>query len=80
MSTVAKVTISLRPELLRAADEVAEQEDKPRSQIIGEALASYLRERERQAMIRGYQEMADLNRELAEESVATVNEVWARYD
>jgi hypothetical protein len=31
-------------------------------------------------MIRGYQEMAELNRELAEESVAAVNEVWARYD
>jgi CopG family transcriptional regulator/antitoxin EndoAI len=80
MSEVAKITISLAPELLRAADEIARQDNKPRSGIIREALAMYLKERERQEMIRGYQEMAELNRELAEETVAAVNEVWARYD
>lgn len=80
MSPVAKVTISLVPELLQATDRLAEQENKPRSQIIREALALYLKERERQAMISGYQEMAELNRQLAKESVAAVNEVWARYD
>jgi CopG family transcriptional regulator/antitoxin EndoAI len=80
MSEVAKITISLTPELLRATDEIARQDDKARSGIIREALALYLKERERQEMIRGYQEMAELNRELAEESVAAVNEVWARYD
>jgi len=31
-------------------------------------------------MIKGYQEMAALNKELAEESMSAVNEVWARYD
>jgi len=80
VSPVAKVTISLVPELLQATDRLAEQENKPRSQIIREALALYLKERERQAMISGYQEMAELNRQLAKESVAAVNEVWARYD
>jgi CopG family transcriptional regulator/antitoxin EndoAI len=80
MSEVAKITISLAPELLRATDEIARQDNKPRSGIIREALALYLKERERQEMIRGYREMAELNRELAEESVAAVNEVWARYD
>ena len=80
MSPVAKVTISLKTELLQATDRLATQESKPRSQIIREALALYLRERERQAMIRGYQEMAELNRQLAEESMAAVNEVWAQYD
>lgn len=80
MSEVAKITISLAPELLRATDEIARQDNKARSGIIREALALYLKERERQEMIRGYQEMAELNRELAEESVAAVNEVWARYD
>ena len=80
MSEVAKITISLAPELLRATDEIARQDNKPRSGIIREALAMYLKERERQEMIRGYREMAELNRELAEESVAAVNEVWARYD
>lgn len=80
MSEVAKVTISLAPEILRATDEVAQQDRKPRSGVIREALTFYLQERERQAMIKGYQEMAELNRELAEESVAAVNEVWVRYD
>jgi CopG family transcriptional regulator/antitoxin EndoAI len=80
MSEVAKITISLAPELLRATDEIARQDNKPRSGIIREALALYLKERERQEMIRGYREMAELNRELAEETVAAVNEVWARYD
>jgi CopG family transcriptional regulator/antitoxin EndoAI len=80
MSEVAKITISLAPDLLRATDEIARQDNKPRSGIIREALALYLKERERQEMIRGYQEMAELNRELAEESMAAVNEVWARYD
>lgn len=80
MSEVAKITISLAPELLRATDELARQENRPRSGIIREALALYFKERERQEMIRGYQEMAELNLELAEESVTAVNEVWARYD
>lgn len=80
MSEVAKITISLAPEILRATDEIARQDNKARSGIIREALALYLKERERQEMIRGYQEMAELNRELAEESAAAVNEVWARYD
>lgn len=80
MSEVAKITISLAPELLRATDEIARQDNKPRSGVIREALALYLKERERQEMIRGYREMGELNRELAEESTAAVNEVWARYD
>ncbi|TEU10466.1 MAG: hypothetical protein E3J21_26320 [Anaerolineales bacterium] len=46
---------------------------------IRESLALY-KERERQEMIQGYQEMAALNKELAEESMSAVNEVWARYD
>ena len=78
MSQVAKITISLAPELLRVTDEIARQDNKPRSGIIREALAMYLKERERQEMIRGYREMAELNRELAEATVAAVNEVWAR--
>ena len=47
--------------------------------IIRESLALY-KEREQQEMIKGYQEMATLNKELAEESMSAVNEVWAKYD
>jgi len=80
MSEAAKITISLAPELLRATGEISRQDNKPRSGIIREALAMYLKERERREMIRGYREMAELNRELAKETVGAVNEVWARYD
>ena len=80
MRAASKITISLPKELIRATDEIARQEKKPRSGIINEALVLLLKEREGQEMIRGYQEMGELNRELAEESVAAVNEVWARYD
>jgi CopG family transcriptional regulator/antitoxin EndoAI len=80
MSEVAKITISLAPELLRAADEIAREERRPRSHIIREALTLYLKERERQEMIKGYQEIAALSKELAEESMPAVNEIWARYN
>ena len=79
MSEVVKVTISLPADLLQLADETVQVEEKPRSGIIREALALYVKERERQEMIRGYQEMAALNQELAEEDRAAVNEVWAEY-
>jgi len=79
MREVVKVTISLPADLLRLTDKTAQVEKKPRSGIIQEALALYIKERERQEMIRGYQEMAALNQELAEEDRAAVNEVWAEY-
>ena len=80
MSPASKITISMSPDLLRTTDEIARQEQKPRSSIIRAALRLYFKERERLEMIRGYQEMAKLNQELAEESMAAVNEVWAKYD
>jgi len=80
MREVVKVTISLPADLLRLTDKTAQVEEKPRSGIIREALALYLKKRERQEMIRGYQEMAALNQELAEEAGEAVNEVWAKYD
>ena len=79
MHEVVKVTISLPADLLQLTDETAQAEQKPRSGIIRDALASYIKERERQEMIKGYQEMAALNRTLAEESMAAVNETWANY-
>jgi len=79
MRKAAKVTISLPADVLRVTDRMAQVEDKPRSGIIREALAFYVKERERQEMIRGYQEMAALNQELTKEAGAAINEVWAEY-
>jgi metal-responsive CopG/Arc/MetJ family transcriptional regulator len=79
MQKTVKVTISLPAELLRRADETAHAEQKPRSGVIRDALVSYMRERERQEMIKGYQEMAVLGRRLAEEANEATNEVWPGY-
>ena len=76
MREVVKVTISLPSDFLQLADETAQAEQKPRSGVIRDALASYIKERERQEMIKGYQEMAAMNRTLAEEANAATNEVW----
>ena len=46
---------------------------------MGDALASTIKKRERQEMIRDYREMAVLNRELAEEANEATNEVWPSY-
>ena len=79
MREVVKVTISLPSDLLQLTDETAQAEQKPRSGVIRDALASYIEERERQEMIKGYQEMAAMNRTLAEEANVATNEVWLRY-
>jgi len=68
MGNTVKLTISLPADLVRLTDETAQMEKK-----------HYIKEKERQEMIEGYQEMAALNRELAEESEPVVNEVWADY-
>ncbi len=80
MENAAKITVSLPAHLLRAADAIARQEKKPRSGVISEALTLLLEERQRQEMIRGYKEMGELSKALAEESMSAVNEVWAKYD
>ena len=62
MREVVKVTISLPSALLQLADETAQAGQKPRSGVIRDALASYIKEREHQEMIKGYEEMAAMNR------------------
>jgi len=80
MRKVVKVTISLPSALLQLADETVQAGQKPRSGVIRDALASYIKERERQDMIKGYQKMAAMNRTLAEEANAATNAVWPGHD
>jgi hypothetical protein len=63
-----------------ANDQPAGYDGKPGRNLFQDALRSYIRERERAQMIKGYQTMAELGRALAEEDMAAVNEVWAKYD
>jgi len=80
MREVVKVTISLPSALLQLADETAQAGQKPRGGVIRDALASYIKEREHQEMIKGYEEMAAMNRTLVEEANAATNAVWPGHD
>ena len=69
-----KVTISLRQDLLRYADQRAEELGRSRSQIIGEALEE-LRAREAEALARdGYAFYAREAEEFADASLAATSE------
>ncbi len=78
MAQVKKVLITLPESLLSEVDSLASMDKKNRSEFIREAMNHYLRERKRleirEQMIRGYQEMAGLNSELAESHLAAENE------
>lgn len=69
-----KITITLPAELLAAVDGIVQQEKRKRSQVICDALWGHLEYRRRQALrqqlVRGYQEMGQLNLRLAEDGTA----------
>jgi CopG family transcriptional regulator/antitoxin EndoAI len=65
MLSARKIMITLAESLLSEVDEVKREECKNRSQLINEALCSYLGERNRQRvryqLAQGYVEMAEIN-------------------
>ena len=79
MAEVRKVLITLPESLLSEVDVLASLDKKSRSELIREAMQYYLEQRRtselRAQMVRGYSEMAELNRRLSEEWLATENEV-----
>jgi metal-responsive CopG/Arc/MetJ family transcriptional regulator len=80
MPDVAKITISLPTPLLAAIDQLAQQERRTRSGLVHEALSLFLRERDKQEMIKGYQQLRGLHKELTGEALAAGREVWVQYD
>ena len=66
--TVAKVTISLSPELLKVADSLAKKRKVSRSRVIADLIEKEMMEQERTLMEEGYQESAQENRHLAREA------------
>ena len=73
MSNLKKIIITLPDSLLKQADQIAEEQKNNRSELIREALILYLAEQKkkriRTELIRGYEEMKELNLRLAEEGM-----------
>lgn len=69
MSQLKKVLITVPDALLAQVDSVASRENLNRSEFVREAMKMYLREKKRQSqteqMKKGYQEMADINLNIA---------------
>lgn len=84
MSNLKKIIVSLPESLLEQAKLIMEDEEKNRSELIREALALYLAEREkkriRNALVEGYKEMSILNLNLSEEGLEANLEDLNQYE
>ena len=75
---VAKITISLPPELLALADRIAQERSLSRSGVIAALLAKEEETRIQTLMAEGYQAMAEESRSFAEEAFPLVSEAIHR--
>lgn len=84
MAQVKRIMITMPDSLLQEVDGLARQEKRNRSEFIREAMRRYIEEKRRlelrDKLKEGYRQMAGLNRELAEESLAAGNEALALYE
>ncbi|MEW6398849.1 MAG: ribbon-helix-helix protein, CopG family [Bacillota bacterium] len=82
MGEARRITITLPADLLEAVDGIVIQEKRRRSEVICDALRGHLESRRRQLLrqqlVRGYQEMGQLNLHLAEDGTTwPVEAAWA---
>lgn len=79
MATAKKVELELPESLLNEVDSIAERENISRNELLEHAMRFFLEEREKRAlrsdMIKGYQEMAELNLKIAEEFFYAENDL-----
>ncbi|MFQ5987424.1 MAG: hypothetical protein ACE5H6_01090 [Dehalococcoidia bacterium] len=75
MSEIVKLTISLPRDLVCFTDSLAKERNTSRSGMIASVLRDLAKERERAAMIEGYEAMAEQNREFAAMALLLANEV-----
>ncbi len=75
MSEVAKLTISLPRNLISFADKLSKERNTSRSGAIASILQEWAEERERAAMIEGYEALAEQHREFAAKALPLANEV-----
>lgn len=78
MSRTERIMVSLPEHLLQEVDGFASNEECSRSEFIRKAMKLYIEERKkrdlRERLQQGYQEMASINLELANEAVEAENE------
>ncbi|MBF8265534.1 MAG: CopG family transcriptional regulator / antitoxin EndoAI [Dehalococcoidia bacterium] len=77
---VAKVTVSISKELLDFADSMAKEESISRSEVIAKLIKKEEKARIEALMAEGYREMAEENRQEAEEWLEVTREVALRDD
>lgn len=84
MAELKKILVSLPDSLLKEVDEIVALDKKNRSEFIREAMKLYIRERHRieirDKMKKGYEEMARINKELAEAGVNSDNKAYENYE
>lgn len=84
MSQFKEVLITLPDYLLEEIDEMAKKENKDRSGVVRDIMKKYLCEKHkhqlREDLAKGYQEMADINLELAQMCVDADEENLRRYE
>lgn len=84
MSRQRKILISVPDSLLTEVDDFASSQNINRSEFIRDAMRLYIRERKKSEISarlkKGYEEMAEINLELAEYSISADNEQYRSYE
>ena len=75
---IAKITISLPKDLLEFSDRLARERSTSRSGVIAELLRDEVQAQLESLMADGYREMAEENRQEAEEALNLTSEVTLR--
>ena len=79
MATAKKVELELPESLLNEVDSIAKKDNISRNEVLEHAMRFYIEEREKRAlrneMIKGYQEMAELNLKIAEDFFCAENDI-----
>ncbi len=84
MAEIKKILVSLPDNLLKEVDSIASLEKINRSEFVRKAMKLYIRERRkiemRDRMIKGYQEMAEINVKLTEICLEADNDQQLNYE
>ena len=75
MSGTVRLTISLPRDLLSFADRLSRERNSSRSGVIASILRDLAEERERAAMIEGYEAMAEQGPDFADMAISLADEV-----
>lgn len=84
MAESRRIIVSLPTSLLKEADTIASLEKMNRSEFVTQAMKLYIREKKRmdkiESMKKGYREMAEINKKLAEMCIEADNQIQKKYE